>query len=135
MANSWYQKKIAKTPKTVQNEKEQITPNTTRITHYNTRFTNNYILPPNTITAKYQDVFIQTNKQKQHRIKECKEVGILLNTKDDIFSTKTQYLSRDKGRYLINHTFIRYGLSHLKQQVSSFDITDSSRCAHCEQRV
>ena len=55
--------------------------------------------------------------------------------KKKLFPTKTQYLSKRKGKHFINHMRMRLGLSHLKQQLNSCGIIDSPFCNHCTSRL
>ena len=55
--------------------------------------------------------------------------------KKKLFPTRSQYISKGKGKSSINHTRMRLGLSHLRQQLHSFHIIDSPYCLHCPNQL
>ena len=106
---------------------------------YPTRYSNNYIVPLST-TTKHHESFIPKSTRGWNSLDEqLKSCNILHSfktlQKKKLFPTKFQHLSNGKGKHSINHTRMRLGLSHLRQQLYSFRIIDSFYCTHCTDRL
>ena len=106
---------------------------------YPTRYSNNYIVPLSR-TTKHHESFIPKSTRGWNSLDEqLKSCNILHSfktlQKKKLFPTKFQHLSNGKGKHSINHTRMRLGLSHLRQQLHSFKIIDSPYCTHCTDRL
>ena len=107
--------------------------------NYPTRFHNNFMVP-HTKTAKCHEAFITKTtlgwNSLDEETKDCTSINTFKKLqKKKLFPTKTQYLSKGKSKYSINHMRMRLGLSHLKQQLNSFGIIDTPYCDHCTSRL
>ena len=95
---------------------------------------------PHTKTAKCHEAFITKTTLEWNSLdvetKDCTSINTFKKLqKKKLCRTKTQYLSKGKGKHSINHTRMRLGLSHLKQQLNSFGIIDTPYCDHCTSRL
>jgi hypothetical protein len=95
---------------------------------------------PRSKTAKYYDSFIPKVTREWNSLEEdfksCNSMHSFKKIlKKKLFPTRLQYLSKGKGKHSINHTRMRLGLSHLKQQLQSFGIIESLYCMHCTNRL
>ena len=99
---------------------------------YPTRQAANFI-PVRTKRAKYYKFFLPATTRKWNilddAIKELPTLGHFKNAlKKSMFPKKVKLYSQFKGSASINHTRMRLGLSHLKEQLYSYHIIDSPFC-------
>ena len=92
-------------------------------------------------TSKYQHSFIPAGIQQWNSLSVQLKTATSISSfkhclKSEMFPTKVKHYSLGKGRSNINHTRMRLGLSHLRQQLHSHHIIPSPFCLNpnCDQK-